>query len=304
DKSSTQSKNPNRLVNRLELEKPKIEHAFRPPAAPNSESPTTKLDESHPNDFIPKSKTDSNPKTSLPLPIDEKSQLEVSIQKLKSQLDLETDSNRRNALEVNLQLFEFLRHQLANDGTLTSITVEEKKYWEHQLEAIEMMTQGGGKEVTGKAADATLGNLRKAMSRLESIAELQIKSGAICFEITGFGKHKSFPENIFKPGQPILVYCEVENYESKDLEIDSKRVVQSRFQGSYQIENGDGQQVQSGEFPIIEDNAPQRRRDFYLYFKIKLNELEPGNYRLQMEIEDLNGQKTGNLEQDLLFIVQ
>jgi hypothetical protein len=80
--------------------------------------------------------------------------------------------------------------------------------------------------------------------------------------------------------------------------------VQSRFQGSYQIENGDGQQVQSGEFPIIEDNAPQRRRDFYLYFKIKLNELEPGNYRLQMEIEDLNGQKTGNLEQDLLFVVQ
>ena len=305
DKPSTQSKNPNRLVNGLELENiPKIEHAFRPPAAPNSESPTTKLDESHSNDFIPKSKTDSNPKTSLPLPIDEKSQLQVSIQKLKSQLDLETDSNRRNALEVNLQLFEFLRHQLANDGTLTSITVEEKKYWEHQLEAIEMMTQGGGKEVTGKAADATLGNLRKAMSRLESIAELHIKSGAICFEITGFGKHKSFPENIFKPGQPILVYCEVENYESKDLEIDSKRVVQSRFQGSYQIANGDGQQVQSGEFPIIEDNALQRRRDFYLYFKIKLNELEPGNYRLQMEIEDLNGQKTGNLEQDLLFVVQ
>ena len=305
EKSTTQSKNPTRLANGIEPEnRPNIEHAFRPPAAPISESPTTKLDESRSNDFIPNSKTNSNPKTSLPLPIDEKSQLEVSIQKLKSQLDFETDSNRRNALEVNLQLFEFLRHQLANDGTLTSITVEEKKYWEHQLEAIEMMAQGGGEEVTGKAADATLGNLRKAMSRLESIAELQIKNGAICFEIGGFGKHKSFPKNLFKPGQPILVYCEVENYESKDQKIDSKRVVQSRFQGSYQIENGDGQQVQSGDFPVIEDNAPQRRRDFYLYFKIKLNELEPGNYRLQMEIEDLNGQKTGNLEQDLLFIVQ
>jgi hypothetical protein len=305
EKSTTQSKNPTRLANGIEPEnRPNIEHAFRPRAAPISESPTTKLDESRSNDFIPNSKTNSNPKTSLPLPIDEKNQLEVSIQKLKSQLDFETDSNRRNALEVNLQLFEFLRHQLANDGTLTSITVEEKKYWEHQLEAIEMMAQGGGEEVTGKAADATLGNLRKAMSRLESIAELQIKNGAICFEIGGFGKHKSFPKNLFKPGQPILVYCEVENYESKDQKIDSKRVVQSRFQGSYQIENGDGQQVQSGDFPVIEDNAPQRRRDFYLYFKIKLNELEPGNYRLQMEIEDLNGQKTGNLEQDLLFIVQ
>ena len=114
----------------------------------------------------------------MPTPSEEKSQLEASIQKLESQLDLETDSNRRNALEVNLQLFDFLRHQLANDGTLTSISVEEKKYWEHQLEAIEMMTRGGG-EATGGAADATLANLRKAMTRLESIAELQIKNGAL-----------------------------------------------------------------------------------------------------------------------------
>ena len=125
-----------------------------------------------------------------------------------------------------------------------------------------------------------------------------------CCEITGFGKHKPFPENKFQPGQPILVYCEVENYESQDREIDSKTVVQSRFQGSYQIHNEDGQQVQAGDFPTIEDTAPQRRRDFYLYFKIDLNQLEPGNYRLRMEIEDLNAQKKGNLEQDLLFIVQ
>ena len=73
---------------------------------------------------------------------------------------------------------------------------------------------------------------------------------------------------------------------------------------SYQIHNEDGQQVQAGDFPTIEDTAPQRRRDFYLYFKIDLNQLEPGNYRLRMEIEDLNAQKKGNLEQDLLFIVQ
>ena len=62
--------------------------------------------------------------------------------------------------------------------------------------------------------------------------------------------------------------------------------------------------MQAGDFPTIEDTAPQRRRDFYLYFKIDLNQLEPGNYRLRMEIEDLNAQKKGNLEQDLLFIVQ
>ncbi|MDB4368858.1 hypothetical protein N9Z58_01855, partial [bacterium] len=220
------------------------------------------------------------------------------------QLDFETDSNRRNAIEINLQLFEFLRHQLANDGTLTSISAEEKKHWEHQLEAIETMTQGGGEEATEKATDATLDNLRMAMNRLEAMAELQIMNSAICSEINGFGKHKPFPENKFQPGQPFLVYCEIENYESIEQEINLERVVQSRFQGGYQIENEAGQLVQSGQFPIIEDNAPKRRRDFYLYFKIELNELEPGNYRLRMEIEDLNGQKKGNLEQDLLFNVQ
>ncbi len=302
--SQNPDRNPNRQVNGIEPENtPTIERAFVPPTAPNREHPVSKVKESHSSDFVPKSNIGKPPGNPLPTPSEEKSQLEASIQKLESQLDLETDSNRRNALEVNLQLFDFLRHQLANDGTLTSISVEEKKYWEHQLEAIEMMTRGGG-EATGGAADATLANLRKAMTRLESIAELQIKNGAFCCEITGFGKHKPFPENKFQPGQPILVYCEVENYESQDREIDSKTVVQSRFQGSYQIHNEDGQQVQAGDFPTIEDTAPQRRRDFYLYFKIDLNQLEPGNYRLRMEIEDLNAQKKGNLEQDLLFIVQ
>ena len=293
---------PNRQVNGIEPENtPTIERAFVPSAVPKREDSVPEVNKSRSSDFIPKSSIDKPTNKPSPTPSEEKSQLEATIQRLESQLDFETDSNRRNALEVNLQLFEFLRHQLANDGTLTSISVEEKKYWEHQ---IEMMTQGGGREATGGAADATLDNLRKVVPRLESIAELQIKNGAICFEITGFGKHKTFPKNKFQPGQPILVYCEVENYESEDREIDSKTVVQSRFKGSYQIYNENGQNVQTGDFPTIEDTAPQRRREFYLYFKIELNQLEPGNYRLQMEIEDLNGQKKGKLEQDLLFIVQ
>jgi len=141
-------------------------------------------------------------------------------------------------------------------------------------------------------------------SNREGNAELQIKNSVICSEITGFRKHKPFAENKFRPGQPFLVYCEIENYESKDQEINSDKVVQSRFQGSYQIKNRDGQVVQSGFSPIIEDNAPKRRRDFYLYFKIELNKLNPGNYQLQMEISDLNGQKKGNLEEDLLFNVR
>ncbi|MDA7923758.1 hypothetical protein N9B60_00035 [Mariniblastus sp.] len=279
-----------------------VEHAFVPPATLNSEPPIAKAEMSPSNAFVPRTEKDAN-NPSLN-PVDEKNQLDASIQKLKGQLDFETDSNRRNAIEINLQLFEFLRHQLANDGTLTSISAEEKKYWEHQLEAIETMTQGGGEEATEKATDATLDNLRMAMNRLEAMAELQIMNSAICSEIKGFGKHKPFPENKFQPGQPFLVYCEIENYESIEQEINLERVVQSRFQGGYQIENEAGQLVQSGQFPIIEDNAPKRRRDFYLYFKIELNELEPGNYRLRMEIEDLNGQKKGNLEQDLLFNVQ
>ena len=155
----------------------------------------------------------------------------------------------------------------------------------------------------GNANNSLAGHTNEK-DQVEAIAELQIKNSAICWEIKGFGQHKPFAENKFRPGQPFLVYCEIENYESKDQKINSEKVVQSRFQGRYQIKNRDGELVQSGDFPIIEDNAPKRRRDFYLYFKIELNRLNPGNYQLQMEISDLIGQKTGNLEQDLLFNVQ
>lgn len=294
----------NRQVNGFERKNQRnVEHAFVPPTTINRESPLSESAESPSNELMPRTEKSDNP-TSLPTPSSERNQLDSSIQKLKDQIEIETSLNRRNALEVNLKLLEFLRHQLVNDGTLISLSPDEKESWEHQLKAMETMPHGGGKEATGEATDATLDSLRKAMARLESIAELQVTNGAICSEIKGFGQHKPFPENTFQAGQPILVYCEIANYESKEQEVNSEKLVQSKFKGIYKIENVDGKLVQTGDYPIIEDNAPKRRSDFYLYFKIELKQLEAGNYRLRLEIEDLIGQKKGHLEEDLLFIVQ
>jgi hypothetical protein len=294
----------NRQVNGFERKNQRnVEHAFVPPTTINRESPLSESAESPSNELMPRTEKSDNP-TSLPTPSSERNQLDSSIQKLKDQIEIETSLNRRNALEVNLKLLEFLRHQLVNDGTLISLSPDEKESWEHQLEAMETMTHGGGEEATGEATDATLDSLRKAMARLESIAELQVTNGAICSEIKGFGKYRPFSENTFQAGQPILVYCEIANYESKEQEVDSEKLVQSKFKGSYKIENVDGKLVQTGDYPIIEDNAPKRRSDFYLYFKIELKQLEAGNYRLRLEIEDLIGQKKGHLEENLLFIVQ
>jgi hypothetical protein len=281
-----------------------VEHAFDPPTTFNRESPLSESTESPTNDFMPRTEKSDAPNTSLPTPSSERIQLDSSIQKLTDKIEIETSLNRRNALEVNLKLLEFLRHQLVNDGTLISLSPDEKESWEHQLEAMETMTHGGGEEATGEVTDATLDSLRKAMARLESIAELQVTNGAICSEIKGFGKYRRFSENTFQAGQPILVYCEIANYESKEQEVNSEKLVQSKFKGIYKIENVDGKLVQTGDYPIIEDNAPKRRSDFYLYFKIELKQLEAGNYRLRLEIEDLIGQKKGHLEEDLLFIVQ
>ena len=231
----------NRQVNGFERKNQRnVEHAFVPPTTFNRESPLSESTESPTNDFMPRTEKSDAPNTSLPTPSSERIQLDSSIQKLTDQIEIETSLNRRNALEVNLKLLEFLRQQLVNDGTLISLSPDEKESWEHQLKAMETMPHGGGKEATGEA---------------------------------------------------------------KEQEVNSEKLIQSKFKGIYKIENVDGKLVQTGDYPIIEDNAPKRRSDFYLYFKIELKQLEAGNYRLRLEIEDLIGQKKGHLEEDLLFIV-
>ncbi len=233
--------------------------------------------------------------------------LAETIANVRSQVTDEVDPLTRNGMEVNLRLLEVLQRQLrSTEKDQTEMANPERDYWQHQLDAISMMLpqESDASEMDRhNAAYQTLHHLRKAVERLEAIAKLSVANGAFCSEISGFGKFTPFSSNSFKPGQRTLVYCEVENYLSNARVENFQTNFHTKLRGSYVVYDEQGRAVQQAEYPIVEDVVRQRRRDFYLYFPIQIGELPPGNYRLDLRVEDLGNNKTASLNPEMKFQV-
>lgn len=235
--------------------------------------------------------------------------LSETIQFIKSQLAIENEPTTRNGMEVNLRLLEVLQRQMADvEIRKDSLTNQETQYWQHQLDAITVMLKsneaGESDLARHNTAINTLDHLRKAVERLESIAELRISNGAFCTEVSGFGQFRTFPTNTFAANQRMLIYCEVENYSTMQKQVDAKTQIHTRLRGSFVIYDSQGRVVQQAEFPMVEDISRKRRRDFYMHFPIQLANLSTGLYKLELMVEDLSGNKTGSIEPSMEFHVK
>ena len=235
--------------------------------------------------------------------------LAETVDNVRRQLDAEHDPMTRNGIAVNLRLLEVLQSQMETvEESRHSMPNSELQYWQHQLDAIALMlpaTHNGVSDLDRhNTAYETLEHLRKAVERLESIAELKVTSGKFCTEISGFGKYQPFANSVFKPGQKTLVYCEVENYLSSARVINSDQSYLTRLRGSYVVYDQQGRVVQQMEYPVVDDVARKKRRDFYMYFPIQIGELAVGNYRLELMVEDLSSNKTAALKPGMAFQVR
>ena len=221
------------------------------------------------------------------------------------------DAETRASMEVSLRLLQVVRRQVENVATNDArLSDGERQYWSHQLDALTTMLASAPSDVSGssevqrhQSARQTLSHLREAVAQLETIANLKVSAGKFCSEITGFGQYREFESNQFAPGDRTLVYCEVENYFSSEQPTpDGNRFV-THLRGSFAVYDEEGRVVQQAEFPAVEDIALKRRRDFYLYLPVTIGELDAGNYRLHVMVEDLDGNKTGSLEPAMQFSV-
>ena len=221
------------------------------------------------------------------------------------------DSDTRTSLEVNLRLLDVLSRQMGDlVDNQQQFSTSENQYWQDQLEAITSMLKVAD-PVDGRAnellrhhtAHETLTHLRNAVAHLESLANLRVVAGEFCTEVSGYGQFKPFAHNVFPVGQKVLVYCEVENFNSTPQDSENGVSYLTRLRGSYAIYNSSGHAVQQAEFPTLADTARKRRRDFYMHLPITIGNLDAGNYELHLLIEDLGGNKTASLTPPLLFTV-
>ena len=139
---------------------------------------------------------------------------------------------------------------------------------------------------------------------VESMVDFRIINVALCTEVKGFGQFKPFPTASFEAGQRMLVYCELENFASKQTIVDFESRFVTRLRGRYEIHNAEGRVVQVTEYPVVEDIARNQRQDFYMHFPVQLGDLPPGPYQIELRVEDLNGNKTATLSTGMEFNIR
>jgi hypothetical protein len=140
-----------------------------------------------------------------------------------------------------------------------------------------------------RATEAAL-HLREAAARLGELASPVVHNLAFCKEVTGFGVFKKFPKYEFKPGEEVLLYCEIDNLANESTDKGFHTSVKS----SYQILDSRGERVAEQEFPNSEDFCTSPRRDFFIpYFIWVPKRINEGTYTLQVTIEDTQSKKIG-----------
>jgi hypothetical protein len=158
-------------------------------------------------------------------------------------------------------------------------------FWTHQLYAIQLLLDGHQIADRRQRAAEAKRLFQEAAGKLAVAAPLVVRGLAFATEVQSFGCYGGLDKYEFQPGQEVLLYAEVENFQS----LPTPKGYHTKLRSRYQIFNAEGQSVAEQEFPITEEYCRQMRRDFFIAYPVRVpQDLSPGQYTLKLSLEDLH----------------
>ena len=249
------------------------------------------------------------PNRMIPLTWDE--QLERSIAQLSNEVE-QTGPNAEADQQIRLMLLKLAAGEnLPSRITINSQDPHYKKYWHHQLSSLKMLLNERPIEPATDAARAAhrrrrttraAEQLEYALDQLSGISAMRLSECAFATEVRGFGQFTPIQGN-FQAGQEVLIYCEIENYSLKQETIEGEQKQVAELQGQYSIIDSNNRVVYQNQYQPVKDVSQRRRKDFYMFFPVTVPQMAPGQYRLQMSVDDLVGNKIASSREDLVFQV-
>ncbi len=168
-------------------------------------------------------------------------------------------------------------------------SAEQHEFWHQESAGLATLIDEGKIVDSQHRAEEAARHLHAAASELEQNAPLALEHLAFCTEVNSFGVYKKFPKYAFKRGEEVLLYAEVDNFTSTTTEAGYHTSLHSRVQ----ILNKSGDRLASQDFAVTEENCRNLRHDFFVrYFLDIPKNLAAGDYRLQLTVEDTQGNKT------------
>ncbi|MBL8850541.1 MAG: hypothetical protein JNG89_12745 [Planctomycetaceae bacterium] len=169
---------------------------------------------------------------------------------------------------------------------IPGLTPAEQEFWTALFWAVSNYFDTQTLSDPSERAASTLQQLDYAQTKLEQVAALQLSDVSFCYKINSFGNFESFQRDEFRPGQTVLVYAEVANFESRPQ---ANGLYATRLKSFIEIRRGgaDGEIIEQNSLTPTEDVCRTIRRDYFHSYTIDLPQhLTPGPYTLVLRIED------------------
>jgi hypothetical protein len=217
-------------------------------------------------------------------------QLAAAIRAMEAKTAASADSSPSVADQATLRML-YLAAGQRDDALrpLTGVSSAEQEFWGKELAGLEkLLGDPEAPDHRQRIAEATV-QLQQAVAKLAQSAPLTVRNLAFCTEVNSFGVYKPMPAQTFKPGQQLLLYAEVENFMSEATDKGYRTSLGSR----YELLDSRGNRVGEEDFGLTEELCRNARRDFFVRYFLKLpKSLAPGQYTLQLAIEDTAGAKS------------
>lgn len=228
----------------------------------------------------------------LPVASDPKQAIDAAIRELEQQSEQSaagsTDAARKQ-VELRLLLLAAGRRDDALKP-ISGLTTAEQEYWSSQFYALSTWLDNQQLPAADRRANEALTHLDRARGKLAEMGTLQVRNPHFCTRVDGFGSFTKFKEDVFRPAQDVVLYTELENFRSDSSEDGYRTALTSR----YRILDSQGRQVVEHDFPAIEEVCQNRRRDYYVSFRVQMpSRIYDGRHTLQLTVEDTLGKKVG-----------
>jgi hypothetical protein len=210
-------------------------------------------------------------------------------------LESETRESPRSAGEVSRHAWLRMMYLAAGRREdalkpIPGIAASEQDFWSEQIYGLATYLDTEKLTDPARRSAEARSHLAKAEKRLAEASTLAVKSLAFCTEVSSYGVYQKFKEDRFKAGQPVILYCEVENFRSEE----SAKGFHTALRSSYQIIDPQGRRVAENDLALTEEYCQNERRDYFIRYFISVPErIYDGKYTLQLTIVDTLSQKIG-----------
>lgn len=175
-------------------------------------------------------------------------------------------------------------------SVIESLPEEEQEFWQSLMLA---MTYYRGTALSSDSPEermvSTVDQLRIAARHAQSLSPLRIRRMTFCSAVNSFGNVDSFPTADFNPGQPVLIYAEIENFRAERTANGTWR---SEFSAVMEIRrNDDAEPIETIRIGDISDESMSQRTDYFQSYEMTIPQLAPGRYALKIRLRDRSSQQ-------------